>query len=297
MSFTTAVSLPGISGTVDDSDIVKFTATQLGDTTAGTFELFFDASDVGLETASEDVDAIELLDDGRLLISTTGDFSVAQLTGQGEDIIALTPTSLGDTTAGTWSLYFDGDDVGLTGVGVDGISVGDDGDIYLTADDQLHCPRVVREGRRRVRLPSFVVGRRHRRYVRFHTAVRRQPTRRGRRSEGHRRRDGPISTPPPIDFRVMGDVPYARRNTASWRRIWPMLRVATQFFVHLGDIKSDVGSCDESVYTSVSSTSANLVDSRVYCAGRQRMERLPEPGPGVELLGHSPDATGRELVA
>jgi hypothetical protein len=119
---------------------VKFTATQLGDATAGTFELFFDGSDVGLGGSSEDVDGIELLSDGRVLISTSADFSVAQLTGQGEDILALTPTSLGDTTAGSWSLYFDGNDVGLTGAGVDGISVGDNGAIYLTAKSRFDVP-------------------------------------------------------------------------------------------------------------------------------------------------------------
>ena len=138
ISFTSSASLPGITGTVDDSDIVKFTATQLGDTTAGTFELFFDASDVGL--VASDVEAIELLDDGRLLISTKGDFSVPQFTGQEEDIIALTPTSLGETTAGSWSLYFDGNDVGLTGAGVDGIAVGDDGTIYITSGSSFSGP-------------------------------------------------------------------------------------------------------------------------------------------------------------
>jgi uncharacterized protein YjiK len=140
ISFTSSASLPGISGTVDDSDIVKFTATQLGDSTAGSFELFFDGSDVGLGVSAEDVDGIELLDDGRVLISTSGNFSVAQLTGQGEDILALTPTSLGETTAGSWSLYFDGNDVGLTGAGVDGLSVGGNGAIYLTSKRRFDVP-------------------------------------------------------------------------------------------------------------------------------------------------------------
>ena len=140
MSFTSGVSLPGISGTVDDSDIVKFTASRLGATTAGTFEMYFDGSDVGLETPDEDVDAIELLEDGRVLISTTGDFSVPQFSGQQEDILAFTPTSLGDTTAGSWSLYFDGSDVGLSGAGVDGMDVDPFGAIYLTAGGSFSVP-------------------------------------------------------------------------------------------------------------------------------------------------------------
>ena len=140
LSFTSSVSLPGISAAVDDSDIVKFTASRLGDTTAGTFEMFFDGSDVGLELSSEDVDAIELLEDGRVLISTDGDFSVPQFSGQSEDIMAFTPTSLGDTTAGSWSLYFDGSDVGLSGAGVDGMDVDASGAIYLTTDSSFSVP-------------------------------------------------------------------------------------------------------------------------------------------------------------
>ncbi len=113
MSFSSSGSVPGISGTVDDSDIVKFTATSLGDYTAGSFELYFDGSDVGLTRSGEDIDAIELLPDGRLLISTRGSFSVPGLSGKDEDISTFTPTSLGPNTAGTWVRYFDGSDVGL----------------------------------------------------------------------------------------------------------------------------------------------------------------------------------------
>jgi myo-inositol-hexaphosphate 3-phosphohydrolase len=114
LSFTDALSLPGVAGTVDDSDIVRFTATSLGGQTAGSFALYFDASDVGLSTGDEDVDACEVLADGRLLVSTTGASSVPGVSGQDEDLLLFTPTSLGPATAGTWSLYFDGSDVGLS---------------------------------------------------------------------------------------------------------------------------------------------------------------------------------------
>jgi hypothetical protein len=112
MSFTAAGSVPGL-GSVDDSDIVKFTADSLGENTAGSFSLYFDGSDVGLTRSGEDVDAIELLADGTLLISTMSSFSVPGLSGQDEDIIAFTPASLGEATAGAWAMYFDGSDVGL----------------------------------------------------------------------------------------------------------------------------------------------------------------------------------------
>ncbi len=254
MSFTTGVSLPGISGTVDDSDIVKFTATELGDTTVGTFELFFDASDVGLELGSEDVDAIELLDDGRLLISTEGDFSILQLTGQGEDILAFTPTSLGDTTAGTWSVYFDGDDVGLTGVGVDGVSVSDGGDIYLTTANTFLVPGLSGKDE-----DVFV----------FHPSSLGEDTTGTFDSnllfDGNLHAAGgdlkaidvvlvPIHTRPPLNFRVIADVPYDPAELDALAADLADLAPSDEFFVHLGDITSDGSLCGESVYTNLSTT-------------------------------------------
>jgi myo-inositol-hexaphosphate 3-phosphohydrolase/PKD repeat protein len=127
LSFTEPISVPGIAGTVDDSDLVKFTATSFGAQTAGSFTLYFDASDVGLTNSDEDVDAVELLPDGRLLLSTTGAFSVPGASGQDEDLLLFTPTSTGATTAGTWALYFDGSDVGLTSSDEDTDAVAMDG--------------------------------------------------------------------------------------------------------------------------------------------------------------------------
>lgn len=133
MSFTVAGSVPGISETVDDSDIVKFTGT-LGPETAGTFEMYFDGSDVGLTRSGEDVDAIERLPDGTLLLSTSGSFSANGLSGLDEDIIAFTPISLAEDTAGSFELYFDGSDVSLgsSREDVDGLAVDSEGQIYLS---------------------------------------------------------------------------------------------------------------------------------------------------------------------
>ena len=95
-------------------DVLRFVPSTLGATTAGAWSMYFDGSDVGLTTADENIDAVGVLADGRVLISTTGPFSVTGVSaGQDEDLAAFAPTSLGSNTAGTWSLYFDGSDVGL----------------------------------------------------------------------------------------------------------------------------------------------------------------------------------------
>lgn len=113
MSFDARVTLPG-AGTVERSDIVRFTPTSLGLTTAGSWTLYFDGSDVGLADSGEYLDAIALDAAGRLLFSTEGTFKVGALTAQDEDLVAFTATSWGGTTAGSWALYFDGSDVALT---------------------------------------------------------------------------------------------------------------------------------------------------------------------------------------
>jgi hypothetical protein len=68
---------------------------------------------VGLSTSSEDIDAIDFTPDGKLIVSLRGAYGVTGLSGNDEDLIVFTATSLGTTTSGTWSLYFDGSDVGL----------------------------------------------------------------------------------------------------------------------------------------------------------------------------------------
>ncbi len=141
MSFSSSESVPGI-GSVDDSDIVKFTATSLGPTTSGTFELYFDGSDVSLTRSREDIDAVELLPDGRLLLSTQGSFSVPGLSGADEDVFVFTPTSLGANTAGTFAAYFDGSDVSVSSSDEDiyGLAVDLTGDLYFSTRGNFSVP-------------------------------------------------------------------------------------------------------------------------------------------------------------
>jgi unsaturated chondroitin disaccharide hydrolase len=104
------VSVPGV--TAGGEDLLLFTPDEggLGLRTSGTWSLLFDGSDVGLSTKSENIDALAVLPDGRLIISTTGNFSVPRAKGSGEDLLAFTPApgGLGPNTVGTWSLWFDG---------------------------------------------------------------------------------------------------------------------------------------------------------------------------------------------
>jgi hypothetical protein len=136
--------VPGIAGTTDDSDIVLFSATSLGATTAGTFSLYFDGSDVGLTADAHDVDAVELLPGGNILISATGSVTVSGVAARDEDLLVFTPTSMGDVTAGSFAMYFDGSDVGLgdSGEDVDAAAVDFSGNVYLSTLDLFAVPGV-----------------------------------------------------------------------------------------------------------------------------------------------------------
>jgi hypothetical protein len=59
-------------------------------------------------------------------------------------LLAFRPTRLGPVTSGTWSLYLDGSDVGLTGTSedLDGSAVGPAGEIYLSTIGDFAVPGV-----------------------------------------------------------------------------------------------------------------------------------------------------------
>ena len=120
MSFnSSSVSVPGLTGgpsgtTVEDSDLVIFSFTTSGPSTSGSFTFAFDGSDVGLTTSGEDIDGVYEFPGGGLAISTLGSNSVPGLSGgRDEDVNFFAATSFGSATAGTWTRYFDGSDVGF----------------------------------------------------------------------------------------------------------------------------------------------------------------------------------------
>ncbi len=126
-------------GFIKPNDVLKFCPTSLGTTTTGTWSVYFDGSDVGLAAKNENLDALEILPDGRLLLSTKGSFSVKDsanntITGQDEDILLFDPTTLGANTTGAFEMYLEGSDVpGLKKEDVSGIYYNPlNGDLHLS---------------------------------------------------------------------------------------------------------------------------------------------------------------------
>ncbi|MEJ2747307.1 MAG: ExeM/NucH family extracellular endonuclease, partial [Anaerolineae bacterium] len=119
-----------------DEDIVRY---NLG---SGEWSMLFDGSDVGVK--GTDVDALHVMDDGSILMSFEQKIKIP---GFGkvrpQDIVRFIPTSLGDDTAGTFEMYFDGSDYGLKkyGEGVDAIAFTPDGRLVVSTLAALKVPR------------------------------------------------------------------------------------------------------------------------------------------------------------
>jgi len=121
------------TGKVQSSDILRFTPVSLGENTSGSFNLHFDGSDVGLLSGMK-IDGLAELPDGSLLISTHGNVVVPGVAATDKDLVLFSPTTLGANTSGTWSLYFQGANVGLSAKSedIDGVAMLESGFLYLT---------------------------------------------------------------------------------------------------------------------------------------------------------------------
>lgn len=135
LSVTLLTHLPSV-GIIDGTDILEFVPTSLGaNNTSGSFEIFFDGSDVGLLPLIHDVDAIDFDAEGNLLISVRGPFFAQGVLGNDEDLFRLRNGVFGPNTSGNWELAFDGSDVGLSTLSEDTRDTWTDtatGEIYLT---------------------------------------------------------------------------------------------------------------------------------------------------------------------
>ena len=126
-------ALPGFyasftgSGTVGGvpfvpADILRF------DSNTG-WSMFFDASDVGI---TKNVSAFEIQNDGSILLALGAKQTVAGAgTVLSQDILRFAPTSTGNNTGGTFTMWVDGSNVGLTTTGEKIDSLG------LTADGRI----------------------------------------------------------------------------------------------------------------------------------------------------------------
>jgi hypothetical protein len=148
----TGIFVPGITPyKVNGQDVVLFTPAALppleDEEPLGSFEVVFDGSDVGLTTAAEKIDGLDVwpihsgptdvefpydCNAGVFFISTAGDYRVpaangGTLFGRGSDVLVFCATNLGWDTAGFWFNSFDGVDNGvrpynaINGLDVEGI--------------------------------------------------------------------------------------------------------------------------------------------------------------------------------
>lgn len=81
----------------------------------GVWSLYFDASDVGITNSLND---FVLMPDGSILLAISGRVTLAGSSGSFRlemwDVARFVPSGLGNNTAGTFEMYIDGSDVGLT---------------------------------------------------------------------------------------------------------------------------------------------------------------------------------------
>ena len=108
-------------------DLLRFTPTQLGATTEGTWSVYFDGSDVGLSTTAENLTGVSVGAGGRLYLNTLGAFKVPGLSGGPSDVFSCAPLSLGRVTSCDFSagFFWRGAALGLDAVGPDAFAMGD----------------------------------------------------------------------------------------------------------------------------------------------------------------------------
>ncbi len=128
------VRVPGVPGWVMTNDAVVFEEVLNGNAPEDNYALFFDGSDVGLTTRSEQIDSLSVwLPDelgpaavavpgdctaGLVFISTAANYRVpaaggGSMTGRGGDILAFCATNLGPDTAGFWFKAYDAQAAGF----------------------------------------------------------------------------------------------------------------------------------------------------------------------------------------
>ena len=104
----------------NDEDVVEY------DPNTGTATLYFDGSTIF--SADEDLDAVCLLSNGNLLISTNNSAAIGGLSFNDEDLVEY------DSGTGTATLFFDGSAIFSADEDINGVHVDGNGYIYLSTD-------------------------------------------------------------------------------------------------------------------------------------------------------------------
>ncbi len=148
LSLAGPLTIAGL-GTVDDSDAILFVGTS-GPATGGSLSLLLDGSDIGLTSGGEDIDALAL-NGSDYLVSTLGSAGVPRTGGTlaagDEDLLNLDVSSTGNLTAGVFSMFYDGSDVGLAPEDVDGAWLDEaTGTVYLSLTNAYNVGGVSGDG-------------------------------------------------------------------------------------------------------------------------------------------------------
>jgi hypothetical protein len=119
----TAVSTDGTPLNGTGTDIIAFTPTSLGPDTAGSWGMYFNGLDVGLDKDGEKITAVAVDGSGNIYLTSTSAFNVPGLFGDREDVFVFEPATLGDDTSGAFrtTRYFDGSINGLDGNSIYGL--------------------------------------------------------------------------------------------------------------------------------------------------------------------------------
>lgn len=120
-----------------DEDLLLFHPNTLGKNTTGTWSFYFDGSAVGLNKGSEDITGVwvDPMPQGQteLYLSTRGNFSVAGLKGDKNDLFRCTLTASGAETQCTFEAFWDGDSAGFGNEQIDAFTLIDSSQFLIHA--------------------------------------------------------------------------------------------------------------------------------------------------------------------
>ena len=152
LSLAAPQAVPGV-GNVAAQDVLRFTPTSTGNTTAGSFTKAFDGSDNLLSTAGEKIDALGLNSSGHLALSTVG--AAAVKTPQNTVLKAQDEDALGfNLSTSDWFDLFNGTAIpGLKAEDVNALWIDPDtGDLYISVVGAFNLGGVAGNGRDIVKL-------------------------------------------------------------------------------------------------------------------------------------------------